>query len=1713
MITKRTRRKVKKVLTTLHGIARSVFTKRFAAALLCFAVCLGVMPAEAFALDWKTLVSKKSEDNYGSSPNYNYTTNYYVLEVASGTRLGGGYADNVLYFAVHYTDVEGVQRNAIIMPGVDGVARGFETAREYRSPDDRISQVSKLFGYELSDDIYNQKALGSVSSDRLLFESPKKIQTIDQIQIFGKNTPTNSVWPCQGMRVYEVDSLYGFDMYGWYSGRGFIDLSGTVIAEAVMAPGGGNFTWNTTGGTFSINPMKEGVPQDITLVRTVDKEQYESKYNRTTHVGVQVASARYSPVTIRMDFADQGGAGLESQMLDYSAGSNVLLGKAGFTEAAALTVRYEDVFGDQQDVNLPLIINSLGAAAEVLGQDISLAGFAQQGDSLAIPAMLPNFARVVSTRLTIGEAEAREITGITVGSATADDPVYKARAAATEEDDIRYACLAYYTDADVGVSIDGGVLRYSFDAGEKNPVSFSAATSVDGLAVSATKTTNITTNDYYDKMVLKPEDHAERYLVTISTDNISNAGTTSDIQIQFSYKDIKEKENKSPMYHIKDYINAFYGEWPGNVGDFSYRWTMRDGGTAQFMITLSDVREFTGVAFKLEGNDEWQFSGLRIDSVKRFDTRSVEWKELASSETILSGEPRYRSHVKISRRVDLKNSPDKPLFQVGSVYMEDEDRPEGGSSDWKPGTLVQDDDNTTEFNGTGEVIDKQDEIDWSSILHYMSYEQATQDLKFAKQRTNYKVSVHVGGDKVNADDEDCGSKNLFYFQLIFENGKSGCLLANQQIQGDAFRTGSITEFYIPCAQDYGNLTAIQIIPDDQDGNSDIYDKLKISSIDVEKMTDDFIAPTWSAASADGDGLGWVGIEYREQGEMGSNKGSEGRSVSEIATTYQITESSYNAKFLISLKTGPYKVVPRLDEGGHTVYIQDPIYSGGMTMTYSYFDTNGQVKNMNVPIDIVALMNEYSARKGSNQRKTELVDENYEVEYNVSDPQYNFRAGKTDSFYITIKNISQFINMSLQLKSDVRTHWNVTSVMIYLVNGMGIRYLNGYGEYDYKYPDGKDPTLVAEWTRDEGVTADLGIYRYKQGTGMQEISNILLDCSPIEINPDAAGWKSVISREPKSSNDLFNLYIYPQTSGERVADPDSYTLKAAVRYKNALTLTQVQTSAGLLRKAYGEDGKVECFYSLGLDAKNMGSFENVAVDTNSVVSISAPLTRGVLQVVRGGVLMESYDLTGVPNADLSGAMTVSPDLHASHNQKILIQMSDNVEKQDIEPEVKDLAVALHFVSDLPGATELRSKYVYLSDLGYKTVSGGQLYEIDMDLGDLASITGINVVALGALDVEISAASAAEMDFEGNVYNTFSYYGSFKPTGRASRIEAGGAAMPMTLTVKTAYDESTVSSGTKGPVRMTVGYYDAYGAVQEQTYENIRNYISSGPGFKAGETDVIKILVPGMTELRWLEFEPMSAANTSSTSIASWKLESLTAETGFDGYTVSRNINQLVLEGEPLHLSLADIMLTGKASITVGTGEDAETSTYSVSSGDGIKCMLDSGNHITVETRVFGSHEGVNGIVESYDPTSGAVARVRLNSKHGYTEEYLDDIYKQASASASSGYTAEEQDAAERVLAIVSSMINGNGDFKLVNGDFVFTAPRNFTGRDLYYRITISSAELTDVYYTIDVTVYSEADTLSDAISIWKTAQYNAGLQENADMQTAGSGNGADNSGGE
>ena len=1789
--------------------ARLRRTAAFVLVMLLFLQQLSVLAhaADSESTAWKTIDGTLNTASAGSS-----RTNTYILEVSSGTRQGGGTADNVLYFVIHYTTTSGDQRSVILSPADDAVSAGFKAAAAIGNRDARRATVKSVFGYETAP-LSEKKALGSVATDQFMFTAADAVSTIDKIQIFGKRNEQHGNWSCQGMRVYRVDTVYGLDMYGWYSDTGFIDFAGALIADVAMPDGGVTFRWSNSAGMYDITPNT--VNAKLTMMS-----------------GTGISSQLSSRVVIRIDLADVAGAGFESLAGTYSTEiSRTKISDLKFCETAALTIRYRDVYGCIREVTLPLVINALGQIMETLkGADTEIAEFAQQGDSIAVPAVLPFFENMESVNLTLGEEKAAEtahlITGtvekrnlintpvaggvftlspssnpgalltangtvsyggtlvansnsrpalqhwrlqdagggyfyirpiadetllldatghsmsngtvialyrqnsagsdanqkwkledagngyyglisaqdngkcldgasgsesvriwdyngsssqiwkftnvnpsvgteqvVVENTAVLSDPVRSGRVNQSATDGISYLCFAVYEDVTVQVGLEGATLRTRFIDG--SPVKLATATSTEGVPMTADQTAAILMRDYEEDMTLIPIDRTERYLITMSTDNVPNAGTAGDLYLRFTYISVQDKELESADYRVRDYVREFYGQWPGNTDEFAYNYCLRDGGTIQFMIPLQGVKEFTSISVRVSGEDEWQFSGIDIAMVKRPDVKTGEktysprlanWEEIAV--TGLNNHPNgLYSHLVYTREVETEAS----CFTVGTVYESEEERPD--PSNWEPGSLVQDDGETYTYDGESQEVTKKDDVPWDRLRYYMTFSDAHQRLGFTRERCVYTVSVQVAGKTVNPGNDDCGSKNLFYFRLVFENGNSGCTLANQQIIGDAFGTGELVQFKIPTSQDYGEVVAVQVIPDSQDSNSDIYDKLQIEEISVTRDSVSAVSPTWTAKIATAADEGWVGIDYRDQGEIGSNGGAQGRSLSELATTFLITETSYSTNLLVSITTAAYETGVQ--------------FSGGVGMELNFINAEGRIDpNPISGFDVVGAMNTYGGLSGSKQRKYLVNGEvrTEDVNYYVSDSRYQFLPGSTDSFIVNIKNVYQLTDMKLTVYSDTVTHWTIKDVTISQLNGQGIRYLNSNGAYDYRYRKGEEPTVIATWSQ-ERVTTPLGVYDSVQNSSVAAIS-FALDSETIKLSEDVAKWSSTITREPSSKNDTVNLILYPSRESG-AADPEDYDVVAAVKYTDSITKQTLQVSTGKMQRGTDASGNT-VFYAIGLGTANMEAI--VGVDWSGTIFRHATPTipSGVLQVIRGGVLVESYPLSGLGNN-----LRTSVGTTAVSTQRLLLQVSEDTKKQAIAANENDLAVALYFRSDDPSAQEYRSKYIFLSDLGIKEVRPGQLLELEYNLGNVSDLTGINVVSLGKFSANIDCAYLADQSPDGSIITDRCMREGFTPASIPSRYAFEGDAQLLTLTIETAEEDSTSVSGTNGPVRMSLCYQDIYGQRWTREYSDIRPYIVSGQRFASGSVDTIKMLVPDMTELRWIELEPVSVnadGSVDTESMASWKVRQVSAFVGLEERGITRTVDQYVLEGEPLHVGFSDIVLLGTVYVAQNGGDLSEP-VATVSSVRSESITVDSGADVFVTVRLSGSDQSFTATLDALDPVTGEVERAYLDPTHGYSDETLNLINEQASQSLENAIFEQEKVNAQRVMDLVAAIRNTGGRF--YSDQVRLTTPHNYTDAKMKYRITVRSEENPDAFFTLDITVRSEPNELAAAVEAW------------------------------
>ena len=1608
-------------------------------------------------------------------------SNTYILEVSTGTVKDGGRAETVDYFVIYYTS-GGEHSSTVIFPGTDGIERGMNAARAVGNRDARRQTVSQVFGYT-TDPSTQQLGLNSVRTDQYLFTTPKQITTIDRIQIFGKKTAVMaedgnsfsnvSDWSCQGMRVYEVNTLYGEEMYGWFSEEGYIDFAGYVIADVDMSSGGGTFRWNSSGGVFNIVPPGAGRGvAGCSLVNTANASTYTGNH----HVGEDHISQATNRVFFQFDLADLGNAGFESLAGSYALGSETTVSDLKFCEVATLTLRYDDVFGCVRELDLPMIVNSLGWTMEQADKDLKIADFAQQGTCIALSAMLPDFASFRSAKLVLGESGAAARAGLKTTEAAAANSLRQSRVSASESDGISYVCFAAYSSASVNIQLQGATLRYIFTPGGKNPVKYCTSGSSNGNQMKAAAESTITLSSYHDSVVLKPVDRTEKYLLTISTDNTENCGTTANVYLQFKFINMKDKEVSSVEYNLRDYIRQFYGEWPGNTSEFAYNYGLRAGGTVQCMIPLTNVKQFKTVSVRIEGDDEWQFKGLQMQLVRSYDARTLVWEEV--------NDQGYKSHVRISRTVSAL----KQCFLVGQVYDDAHPALPPDDDNWKPGNLVQDDHNYHEFDGYSEEVDVRDEVDWSALRLFMTYDDACKDLGFRKVRCLYEVEVNVAGDKVNEDDDDCGSENLFYFQLVFDYGNSGCILANKQLQSDSFRTGEPTRFYIPTTMDYGELSSIRIIPDDQDDNSHIYDKLKIRSIVVRKKNVGKISPVWTAASDSEDGLGWVGIDPKDTGAAGSYRGSEGRSILELAHSYSITKSTYSTKLLFSITTGSYEThsVPR---NGQNYTITDQQLVGGMSMSLSYKNQDGTVVPV-APFDIVKLMDEYSGKNSSTTRTIDGVSE--DVNYCVSDVDYQFRAGKTDSFFVDVDDIASLTDAQIQIRSSVVTNWNITDITVHQVQASGTRYINSNGEYDYKYPANQGLIYKAAWSMDESLRTAVQIFRTHESNSIATIEFSFTENEFEKYNDSQ--WSSTVTREPPSKDDTLNLFLYPSTESA-ATDPDGYELFSEVLYTDSLTRSAQRVSTGSMGRSTTSDGR-PIFYALGLNANYLDSIAGVNVFSQSARPVHVPISYGIMQRIRSGVLIDSYYLTGWGNADQGLTMDISQPTGGQNIQSVFLQFSSEMDEQTLVPDERDLAIALHFSTDDPFDGEFRSKYITLTDQGIDYISPGQVVELDFAIMNLQEIYGITMVNMGRLEDTVANAVVFEQAPNGAVKNKWSFRSTMTPARTPTRFEATANAPValLQLDITTAESTGAYNSGVTGPVRMSVGFYRPEGNEDFLTFDDIRPFSAANEtAFSAGATDRVQLLLPFATSVRWVELEPQVGDDGFS---PIWKIDRVSSITDLSPLPVTRVLGDdgVAEQGSPKRISLAEILLGGVYSIVHSPEEEPPPSGDDTLPTGGTKDIaLNVGEGIYIMPRLLGSESGVDIALNRVD-SSGGLGAANLTDTRGYTSIMLEEFALEAEGK---GNTHEAEfwrsvQPDNGVWEPIQSQDPVSGAYSV---DYIrFIPPRNYTTNIINYRITITSRENSAARLIVNLSVPTETNPVPEQLA---RARAQDGSNENGD----------------
>ena len=1401
----------------------------------------------------------------------------YILELATGKVAG----DNIEFIRIIYETDEGDSRTQYIFPTEDSLRSGYRIAAEAGTPKTVLDWVGTVVGYDTADPLYSD-SLQSFHTDQFLFVADGAIKSVTEIQAFmrqdtggGKNE-----WTCTGMRLYKVDSLQGLARYGYYSSDCYIDFSGTLLAEL----------------RFEDESFKDISWRNCDTLFRFGGSMGMDGYSLSTASGKRSIQSVSSNVIFRIELADQYMAGLECLSTSYQGNNTKSISRPGnLCEALTLQVRYRDVYGSVRDAALPVICST--AAWAVLEGGVSgiqdYAGLGQQGESLAFAGTLPDLAEVLYVSPILGGNASANAARLTPkkGMAAAD-----LRDSRITESNSEMACvlaIAVYDGSrgSLRARYEDSFLRFDFPL---IPEKFYRAADITGLRLDAGGATGqLTLETYAEGSRLLPGDKQERYLVTVYTDDAEMAGTRSDVMLRLSYEDVDGNPKQTPEFSLREYAGDFYGYWPASEDDFGYLYGLSSGmgsGSVQgqslsVLLPIQDVQRFTDVTIRLarhggEDIDEWQMKDLTVQTVTGIGQRRISWRDVTASEEEAHSDRVFSRDVTGNVIFNLSQGgnvdPDEDPYQSGNPRQNPSggQNPSGDPNSKNPliptepafePELFQDERPITIDIYTPDVVERQD-VDWRSLRYDMTYADALQDLGFLKARATYTVQVKVASNVGNlTDEDDCGSKNQFYFQLLFaQGGKSAVVLANQQLQSDGFHAGSTESFTITTNQEYGELSGIRIIPEDIASDSDKYDKLKIDTITVIQDGDAQLSPLWRFRD-----VGWIGIDYRDEGEETSLTGVTARTMDEISHVYNVTESSYAVNVQVAISTGQYK-----DRKGDAM----EQFQGEMSAEITYRDVSGVIQRQNIE-DVVALM--YAFNNRAAQYSTAQNNGIFTGGQAVSDPNYMFRPNHTDRFVISLDGLEQILNIKLYPRSSVNTVWNISDVNVSLIRGQGRRILNVAGEYTMKYAKGEEllPIAYSDSTGEPKYSKQLYISGSDGGIGSPITVNFTSE--KVETSSSIFDTQTVVSELPAGGTDSFNFVVYPTVLGG--GGLYDYDLTVNIRYTTAAD-TIVQNSA-VMNKAVVDGAPV--FYLEGLTASGMVQLNSIVLKSSR--SFGSGISGGFVQRVRSGFVIETYELDAVSGLE-NGA--VVPFMNATAGEeKLCFQLGADMPETRLKNGGNDVAVSIHYRVEGPISREYQSRRVFLTNEGYSALRAGQLVELVFRESHVAEITGVSFIPTGQVRMDLGEAyiTCSRTDAGGALSQT----GRYSLAGTSGGADTGvvrrnvssaaedetGSVVPLYMRFATGSRQDNAGAGISNPVSLTFGCYGSSGGLEQRTYEDIRPFIQNETGsFPADEETEVIILVENMQNIRWVD---LTVQPDRSGQIAIWNLGSVTLRLGIPG----------------------------------------------------------------------------------------------------------------------------------------------------------------------------------------------------------------------------------------
>lgn len=1281
----------------------------------------------------------------------------------------------------------------------------------------------------------------------------------------------------QSARLIELDYLSGTNY--WNGSFGLERLrawSGRVMAQSAAGP-------YTINGKSSIT-FVAGQAQEFRRLETYARGQGPYVDNKGTGVGVSVQIADVLGAGIESMLAwnskGHGGGGYNGSLMTvtragedaYQAWYNLNIFRQ---ECMTLSIRYKDTLGATRQVDVPFMTTYLlYLLKENQGKltggswETWVSGIFQQNENIALPIKLAEYGSLESVSLTYGSAPY----GFTSGNKGTVD---------TTSDTINVENICFYegvTGSNFNSKYDSKKLACMLNTSLTPTYSYSAA-SQQGQQLARGGVLSASVAD--GKLAPGPaaaRDYSNKYLVRIKTADIETAGTDDPISIALEYTDSNGDRKTTSTYSIPTLAANHYGytyrrdmSYDIFPPEHQYERHMRRNCVCEFVVELPNAQTINSATLTIDGTNEWQMEYINIYSLTSLEQRY--------------GERSYDEDagVQLYWRRDYTGEKVATARQSVLLYGNNPSRTINFTTYTEEGTPIEPEQGTK----TEDFL--------TSLPDSMTYNDTKKNLGLSIIKYTYQVDVEV------ADVEDAGSANYFYFQLVFENGTSGVVLANQQLASDSFRQGNIESFLIKATQNYGNVVSVRIICDNTSSQSNVFDKLNIDNITITMKSSNGISKSWIVEK-----VGWIDITVTDEGANAGVDGLEeltdtSSSNVEVVKEFAVTRQATAVDLLFCISTSA-------SSASDSANPMENALKGKFEATLIYRDSSGMEKSQN--FDLTAKIQEYND-----------TDKTF----------WLYRPNHVDRFTMSMPDVTSVIALLITRTGGEAT-WVVDSVSIQQIGGLGEVYLS--------------PTMT-EYIRDSSNASDLAVSTNSNGINYSISGSgnatITFTENSIEVGTreEQDSWNAAISRVPVLNSESLNIYLLP---GSVIGNNYSFTtsspaVRATVKYTTVYGGSLVQNSFTLGN--LGELNGQTVLYGKNLEVSAMSSLSSLVLSSTAASGSQPYIGSAIVERSRGGVLMGTYYFNfgnyylGNGNPEFSPTTTVTS---TAMHQTLRLQPAYG-QSVSLTPEARDIAVALRYTSTLDPAenkTVYQSPYVYFTDAGYTSVTTGKFVDIPFSLSNVDEILGLSIATTGPM---------ASFD-NAIIYN---YSGTASPPAGVSAEEGstpgteGGETAPALMgicglsqtitatTLPTAYtangqmvtpavfhfttapEAANAGAGTSGMVSMTVYYTDSTGGQDSMSFNDLLSYLPSSSTPVPGS--VIDVSLQ-LSDAAYLNSITLSAED-------SWLLSSVSAELSLpDGTTSvsSTSVNNWAKSTAPLTIDMLSPLHGGE-----GEGNQIQTFT--------------------------------------------------------------------------------------------------------------------------------------------------------------------------------------------